>query len=177
MAVDEYLLDKILAAVSAVFVAASAVACLIYPGTTGLDGTIGVVDHPGLWAGMDPLSDLIYTFGDWGCHQRTARSFIIGTSQMPMCVREMSFAIGVAVGGLALHLMRGHVSVTGTIIISLVLIPMTFIEMFIKDVLGLDILALCTVMSILSGIGALFLLHCILHYEFAYLGARGSGAD
>ncbi|MBE6514214.1 MAG: hypothetical protein E7Z69_03880 [Thermoplasmata archaeon] len=52
----------VIAAVLAAFLVLDAAAPLLRPfGTVlGLDGSPGIIDHPDLWSGMDPLSKAAY---------------------------------------------------------------------------------------------------------------------
>ena len=147
--------------------------CLLYPNRLyNLDGSVGVIDHGKLFDTLAFPFREIYFFGDFGCHQQTARSFIINGSQMPLCIRETSLIIGVAVGGILLQFIHS-MSVRKLLTIALILTPLTFIEIAIKAVF--NNLFLCSLTSILSGCGATIILFCIFQAEFHYLDSKRSG--
>ena len=147
--------------------------CLFYPNRLyDLDGSVGIIDHGGLFDTLAFPFREIYLFGDYGCHQQMARSFVISGSQMPLCIRETSLIIGVAVGGILLQFIHS-MPVKRLMIIALVLTPLTFIEIAIKTVF--NSLFLCSLTSILSGCGAMLILYCILQAEFRYLESKRSG--
>ena len=152
------------------------IATVLGGGVIGLDGKSGVVDHAELWAQMDPVSGLIYWFGDIGCHQQEARSFVIAGSQMPFCVRETLLIIGTIIG-LGLMLYRMYEPSKLSLTISLLLGSITFIEWIFKAVSGIDILVVTEVTAMISGIGIGFLAHEVVQ-RFALAiqhGASSSG--
>jgi len=73
------------------------------PGTViGLNGRANAMDYQDLWKDMDPFHFLIYTFGDFNCHQIQERTIIIHGNQMPVCARDVGIFIGVLFGAAVL---------------------------------------------------------------------------
>ena len=75
----------------------------IPPGTVrNLDGNANMVDYGDLWAELPLLPRIVYTVGDFNCHQRADRSFHLNGNQMPMCARCAGLNVGFFLGSLAL---------------------------------------------------------------------------
>lgn len=139
----------------------------------GLDGKVGIIDHQPLWNSCNPLIGAFYTFGDWGCHQETARSIVIGTSQMPLCIRETAILIGVILGCTILHLFPTLCNRTvKMIVISIFLGLATLLEWLVQELISFYVMAFVAISGILTGIGGAILLYCIIWIETVYLSKQ-----
>lgn len=65
---------------------------------TDLSGRIGDVDNSDQIAGMNPVAQAIYWFGDVNCHQMAERSYYLNGNQLPVCARDLGIFIGLVVG-------------------------------------------------------------------------------
>jgi len=78
------------------------------PGTViGLDGRANAMDYQDIWKDLSPFHFMIYSFGDFNCHQIEHRTIIINGNQMPVCARDVGIFMGVLFG--AALLARGVV--------------------------------------------------------------------
>ncbi len=70
------------------------------PGTVnfGENGAVNTLEHARNISGMqNPVSRLIYTFGDWECHQHASRSFFLNGNQMPVCARCTGIFVSIGI--------------------------------------------------------------------------------
>lgn len=73
----------------------------ISPNTvSGIDGNPSIIDSYDLWEDLNPYAALIYTFGDFNCHQIESRSFFLNDNQMPVCARCTGLAFSFILGSL-----------------------------------------------------------------------------
>ena len=149
------------------------IATLLCDGITNLDGRVGVIDHHPLWDTLDGFSALVYTFGDWGCHQDTARSFIIGDSQMPFCIRETMIVVGIIIGCIML-LPRSSLfdGIKGLMCVAIMLGCATPLEWLLQHYCGLDSLFLVGTSGMLTGIGVALGVYCLVRLEATYLSKK-----
>ncbi|MGA1819573.1 MAG: DUF2085 domain-containing protein [Thermoplasmatota archaeon] len=69
------------------------------PGTVmGLDGRANAMDYQDTWKDLSPFHYVIYSFGDFNCHQIEHRTIIINGNQMPVCARDVGIFMGVLFG-------------------------------------------------------------------------------
>jgi uncharacterized membrane protein len=69
------------------------------PGTVeDLDARANAMDHWERWKEMGPFHMVVYTFGDFNCHQISERSIFINGNQMPVCARDVGIFLGVLMG-------------------------------------------------------------------------------
>jgi len=83
------------------FIAASQfiVPYIMEPGTVRhMDANANMLDHSNLWNTLPVYPRIIYYFGDFNCHQKEHRSFVINGNQMPMCARDVGIFAGLSVG-------------------------------------------------------------------------------
>lgn len=66
-----------------------------------LDGKANSIDYYSLWEKLDPLPRTIYLFGDYNCHQKYSRSWVLNGNQLPVCTRDMGMFLGFCLGFLA----------------------------------------------------------------------------
>ncbi len=64
----------------------------------GVNGNAITIDHFALWDDLNPYACMIYTFGDFNCHQMESRSFFLNDNQMPVCARCTGLAFGFLIG-------------------------------------------------------------------------------
>ena len=70
---------------------------LLPPGTVvGLDGHSTIIEYMDKWEKMPWYPRAVYLLGDFLCHQRKDRSFILNDNQMPVCARCTAIYIGFA---------------------------------------------------------------------------------
>ncbi|MBN1390421.1 MAG: DUF2085 domain-containing protein [Candidatus Thermoplasmatota archaeon] len=73
------------------------------PGTViNLEGRANAMDYQDIWNDLDPFHYLVYTFGDFNCHQIEQRSIIINGNQMPVCARDTGIFMGILFGSIIL---------------------------------------------------------------------------
>ncbi len=65
---------------------------------TDLSGKVGVMDNQKTIDGMNPLAQVIYTIGDWNCHQIASRSLFLNGNEMPICARDTGILLGAILG-------------------------------------------------------------------------------
>ena len=133
----------------------------------GLDGTVGIVDHRQLWSSMDPVSGIMYTLGDFFCHQDEARTLILNGNEMPICMRDAALMTSLAAG---LVLAAGFWNFSSRmdnrmILVCAILVALTPIEWALEGALDVDSLALRVVVSVPTGIGGAFLVARLLGME------------
>ena len=141
-----------------------------------LDGTIGRMDHPDMWNNLDILSSLLYSTGDYCCHQETARSLVLNGNQMPMCIRETFLFLGMAAGFLILS-SGSYLPVKERFLLCTFLILLTPLEWYAAHYLGFDSPVLRAIVSLISGAGFAGFLSAILEKEYEYLGRKSVKFD
>ena len=73
----------------------------IPPGSVeNVSGNANRVDFFDDWAKLNPYATIVYTLGDYNCHQISERSFYLNGNQMPVCARCAGLAIGFFIGSL-----------------------------------------------------------------------------
>jgi len=159
----------IIAAVLAAFLTLDAATPLLRPfGTVlGLDGSPGIIDHPDLWADMDPLSRTSYWLGDLFCHQDEARTLILNGNEMPVCIRDVALMASLAAGLVAASRLWDVASrMDGRMILACaLLVAVTPVEWAIEGALDIDSPALRVIVSVPTGIGGAFLVARLLGME------------
>ena len=162
------ILLSLASAITLVFVIVTAISDEI----TNLDGKVGIIDHRDIWYSLGIIKGSVYAFGDWGCHQETARSFHIGSSQMPICIRETMILVGVIIGSVVVLLNQKLVSnPKKKIPVSILLGCMALFEWIAQQYFGLDSMFLVGLSGMLSGIGGATLLYSLVKLEIQYLSA------
>ena len=63
-----------------------------------LSGKVGVLDNQKVIEKMNPFAQVIYTIGDWNCHQMASRSLFLNGNQMPFCARDTGILLGAIIG-------------------------------------------------------------------------------
>ncbi len=66
----------------------------------GNSGGANRMDFTDVWKGMPPFQRIIYTIGDFNCHQMSSRSFFINGNQMPFCSRDIGVFSGFVIGAI-----------------------------------------------------------------------------
>ncbi len=69
---------------------------------TGLHGNANWIDYSDKWDDMGLFHRIIYTFGDFNCHQREERTIMVNGNQMPLCSRDVSIFVGILIGSMLL---------------------------------------------------------------------------
>lgn len=115
-----------------------------------LDGTFGYIDNSSLWASLDPFSSVIYTIGDFLCHQQMSRTFILNGNEMPVCVRDVGPLIGIVIG-MAIMLSIKEYERKKFIIISVASLVLMFIDWLIQNIFSLNVPATRLITGILAG--------------------------
>ena len=69
---------------------------------TDLHGNANWIDYSDKWDDMGLFHRIIYTFGDFNCHQREERTIMVNGNQMPVCSRDVSIFVGVLIGSMLL---------------------------------------------------------------------------
>jgi uncharacterized membrane protein len=59
-----------------------------------LDGHSTIINHNDKWENLSIYPRIIYTIGDFLCHQKDNRCFEINNNQMPVCVRCFAVYLG-----------------------------------------------------------------------------------
>lgn len=73
------------------------------PGTVeGLDGEANRLSYSEKWQDLPIYQRIIYTIGDFNCHQKHYRSFSVNSNQMPLCARDVGIFFGFAIGFLVM---------------------------------------------------------------------------
>jgi uncharacterized membrane protein len=57
-------------------------------------GNVGVIDNSIHYTDLNIYSKFFYTVGDFNCHQKSSRSFIINGNQLPFCSRDVGIFAG-----------------------------------------------------------------------------------
>ena len=163
-------INLLLLAFASVILVSMLSATIIADSITGLDGTVGTIDHQSLWDSLDAFTGSVYLFGDWGCHQETARSFSISGSQMPVCVRETMMVAGVILGCIILHFIPSVCPDSRiAVLLSFVIGCSSAFEWLAPQYLGLNNLFLVELSGMLTGIGGASLLYCLVKAEVRFL--------
>jgi len=68
---------------------------------TDLSGAVFRIDNARKIEGINPIAWLIYSAGDFNCHQLRERSFFLNDNQMPFCARDVGLFFGAALGSLS----------------------------------------------------------------------------
>ena len=129
---------------------------------------LGGMNPTGGTSFADPVSRAIYGLGDMFCHQEEARSFIINGSQTAFCKRDISVLVGV-ISGLALLSLRRFIVLMEdrrTLIVGLILLPITFVEWGLEHSLSVDIEPARIITGIISGIGMALILQYLVVREY-----------
>ena len=71
----------------------------------GNSGGANRMDFMDLWKDMPPFQRVIYTIGDFNCHQMSSRSFFLNGNQMPFCSRDIGVFSGFVVGSVLVSLL------------------------------------------------------------------------
>lgn len=66
-----------------------------------LDGRANSVDYNNIWEKLSPLPRAIYLIGDYNCHQKYNRSFVLNDNQLPFCARDIGIFFGFVISSLA----------------------------------------------------------------------------
>ena len=149
----------------AVLAMAVALLCLILPFLNapgdlyGLDGTAGVLDHWDIWKSKDPVTAIVYLFGDIVCHQQQSRSFILNGSQTALCMRDLSIITGAVLGYIIIRL-YSHVDICSRRILTIsgLFVLSAFSEWAIEGYMHVDSPEMRIITGILAGIGLISLL-------------------
>ncbi len=136
---------------------------LPYGTMTSLDGDPGILD--GGWEGHGAWG-IIYALGDLMCHQDESRSFILNGSQMPMCMREIGFIIGLVVGFMACLFLEERLRGHPTPILGAALLIIMVLEWLMES--GYDWPIPRTSSGILAGIGASLIIGWLIYRDDAY---------
>lgn len=139
-----------------------------YGSFTGLDGSIGKVDHWDIWSSEDPFSAFIYLLGDMLCHQEEARSLILNGSQMPFCVRDFGIIAGALAGSIAtdVKFFRYDLSDVRVLIIGVSLFIITLIEWAIEYSTSFDSSSFRGLTGFLSGIGIALIIQYLVKSQY-----------
>ncbi|MCQ2079375.1 MAG: DUF2085 domain-containing protein [archaeon] len=178
---DERLYGRIFVAIGIAFAAFLVLSvALPFMNTAGLlthlDGRVNVIDHAGLWSGLDPLTSLVYTIGDFGCHQEQTRTILLNDNEMPFCIRETFLLVGIVSGFLAIALSKRmrSMSTRNLFVIGAVLVLLTLAEWTFENQTSIDIPQIRAVVSVLSGIGVPLVLRALLVWETGLLDRRSA---
>lgn len=132
-----------------------------------LDGAAGVLDHSNIWKGLDALSCAFYTIGDYGCHQEMARSIILNGNQVPLCIRCTFLFIGIGAG--FAYFAISSTMPLGTdkkaLILGITLVLLTPLEWSMEHYLELGGPVIRSIVSLISGFGAIVAVVSLLHFE------------
>lgn len=74
----------------------------LYLGNRGGANRMDFVD---VWKGMPLFQRVIYTIGDFNCHQMSSRSFFINGNQLPFCSRDIGVFSGFVIGSVLVSLL------------------------------------------------------------------------
>lgn len=73
----------------------------IPPGTLrDLDGNANKMDYQNRWEDLNLYARVVYSLGDYNCHQKSSRSYYLNENQLPVCSRDTGLAIGFVFGSL-----------------------------------------------------------------------------
>jgi len=74
---------------------------LVEPGKLpDLSGRVFFTDNAEKIEGINPIAWIIYTAGDFNCHQQSDRSYFLNDNQMPFCARDVGIFFGLSGGAL-----------------------------------------------------------------------------
>ncbi len=74
---------------------------LVQPGRLpDLSGRVFFTDNAEKIEGINPVAWVIYTTGDFNCHQLMNRSYFLNDNQMPYCARDVGIFAGLAGGAM-----------------------------------------------------------------------------
>ncbi len=116
----------------------------------GLDGGANMIDYWDQWSEMGPFHKVMYTFGDFNCHQKEDRTIIVNGNQMPLCARDVAIFLGMSFGSLLVVRARADDSPMDTV---LSILPRKLIKgrsgriKVIIGVMGLGLLLLPTALD------------------------------
>ncbi len=121
------------------------------PGTVRhLDGRANAMDYQDEWKELGPFHAVVYSFGDFNCHQKEDRTIIINDNQMPVCARDTGIFIGVLFGAAILARAVVDDSPAHTF---LSILPRKFKELkFVRKRPGLTTAALLLLMVVPTGL-------------------------
>ena len=126
-----------------------------------LDGTPGTMDHGDLWSEQDPLTMVLYGFGDMVCHQQMSRTVILNGSEMPICIRDLGLLLGFCIGCAVTTVKFGHSAIYRHarvyVIISFLLI---FTDWLIQHIFDLNIPITRLITGLLAGAGFSLIIYC-----------------
>ena len=154
---SKYLKIILLAIASALFLSALIVPFLSSSGSIiDLDGTMGYIDHSDIWNTLDPFSAAIYTVGDFICHQQMSRTIILNGNEMPICVRDFGFLVGLVAGVLLMMVLKRY-DKKKLVIISVAGLVLMFSDWIIQKVFSLNVPETRFITGIMAGIAATIL--------------------
>jgi len=67
---------------------------------TDLSGRYIFMDNQAKLEGVNPLASVVYTIGDFNCHQLNDRSYFLNDNQLPFCARDVGIFAGLSAGAL-----------------------------------------------------------------------------
>lgn len=67
---------------------------------TDLSGRYIYMDNQAKLEGANPLASVVYTIGDFNCHQLSDRSYFLNGNQMPFCARDVGIFAGLSAGAM-----------------------------------------------------------------------------
>ena len=139
------------------------------PGTlSNLDGSVGKMDHGSLWKSLDPISCMMYSIGDYTCHQMESRSLIINKNQLFLCIREYFLIIGVDLGALITVIIWPLIKrINSTILLILLFFTLlTIIEWYVEHTMDTNMPIIRALSSIISGFAGAFIIAKIIQLEY-----------
>ena len=74
----------------------------------GDSGGANRMDFTDVWKDLPPFQRVIYTIGDFNCHQMSSRSFFINGNQLPFCSRDIGVFSGLFVGSILSSFLGYH---------------------------------------------------------------------
>ena len=132
-----------------------------YASFIDLDGQPGVMDHWDIWSEKDPVTMILYSFGDIFCHQQMGRTIILNGSEMPVCIRDLGLLMGFMIGCFISTAWFGNPSIYRNartyVIISFLLI---FTDWLIQYIFELNIPFTRMTTGLLAGAGFSLILYC-----------------
>ena len=138
-----------------------------------LDGTVGVMDHSGLWSEQDPFTCAIYSLGDILCHQEEARTIVLNGSEMPVCIRDVGLLLGLMIGSLICLTERGEALISRFGVIHIIVsFTLIFIDWLIQHTFDLNVPSARLATGLLAGAGFAFLVDIWLTRTFDEKGER-----
>ena len=138
---------------------------------SGLDGSVGYIDHLELWSGTDPVTFITYFLGDMFCPQIESRSFILNGNQMAFCGRDVSIALGLLIGS-SCSVLTGRVpSLRTSVIFCLISSVLMMTDWCIQHFMSVDCMATRVVTGLLFG-ASVSILACALFSDRDMKGDR-----